>query len=70
MIKLNAVKPGWSIIYQGVTGYNFKKRVVFLSLKNDLFLDNSADTDGMLHYAPFHLGLHCLPKYQFRGFPS
>ena len=22
----------------------------------------------MQHYAAFHLGLHCLPKYQLRGF--
>ena len=21
----------------------------------------------MLHFAAFHLGLHCLPKYLFRG---
>ena len=23
----------------------------------------------MQHYAAFHLGLHCLQKYSFRGFP-
>ena len=23
----------------------------------------------MQHDAAFHLGLHCLPKYLFRGFP-
>ena len=23
----------------------------------------------MQHYAAFHLGLHCLPKYPFKGFP-
>ena len=22
------------------------------------------------HYAAFHLGLHCLQKYSFRGFPN
>ena len=26
---------------------------------------NSADPDEMLHYAAFHRGLHCLPKYPF-----
>ena len=26
---------------------------------------NSADPDEMQHYAAFHLGLHCLPKYLF-----
>ena len=33
-----------------------------------LNLANSADPDHMQHYAAFHLGLHCLPKYSFRGF--
>ena len=33
-----------------------------------LALANSAGPDEMLHYATFHLALHCLPKYQFMGF--
>ena len=41
---------------------------VFLSLKVDLILTNSEDPGEMQHYAAFHLGLHCLPKYPFRGF--
>ena len=32
-----------------------------------LILINSADPDEMQHYAAFHLGLHCLLKYPFRG---
>ena len=32
-------------------------------------LANSADPDEILHYETFNLGLHCLPKYLFRGFP-
>ena len=28
---------------------------------------NSEDPDEMPHYAAFHLGLHCLPRYPFRG---
>ena len=31
-------------------------------------LANSADPDEMQHYAAFHLGLHCLPKYLSKGF--
>ena len=31
---------------------------------------NSVDPDEMQHYAAFHLGLHCLQKYLFRGFPN
>ena len=26
-----------------------------------------ADPEGILHFADFHLGLHCLPKYPFVG---
>ena len=28
---------------------------------------NSEDPDEMQHDAAFHLGLHCLQKYSFRG---
>ena len=48
----------------------YKKNIVFLSLKVYFVLANSADPDEMLHYAAFHLGLHCLQKYQFRSFRS
>ena len=27
----------------------------------------SVDPDEMQHFAAFHLGLHCLQKYSFRG---
>ena len=42
--------------------------IVFLSLKVVLILAKSADPDEMQHNAAFHLGLHCLPNYPFRGF--
>ena len=32
-----------------------------------VFLANGADPDEMLHSTAFHLGLHCLPNYLFRG---
>ena len=41
---------------------------VFPSLKIDLDSAKSVDPGEMPHSAPFHLGLHCLPKYPFRGF--
>ena len=41
---------------------------VFMSLKVVLTLANSVNPDEMQHYAAFHLGLHCLPKYLFRSF--
>ena len=46
----------------------FLNCLVFLSLKAVLILANSADPDEMQHYAAFHLGLHCLPKYPFKVF--
>ena len=40
-------------------------------LSEDLFyLTNSVDPDEMQHYAAFHLGLHCLQRYSFRGVPN
>ena len=59
-IKLHTIKLGWSIVY--IEG----SKVVFVSLKIYFVLANSADPDEMPHYAVFHLGLHCLPKYPFR----
>ena len=47
-----------------------KKKYIFLSLKIDFYLANSADPDEMLRNAAFHLGLHSLPKYLFRGLRS
>ena len=37
---------------------------------SSLTLTNSVDPDEMQHYAAFHLGLHCLQKYLFSGFPN
>ena len=31
---------------------------------------NSVDPDEMQHDAAFHLGLHCLQNYSFRGFEN
>ena len=45
----------------------FKK--YFTPLSGDLFYLYSVNPDKM-NYAAFHLGLHCLQKYSFRGFPK
>ena len=55
--------------YLGVLGYNYKN-VIFFCLKIFFTFTNSVDPDEMQHYAAFHLGLHCLQKYSFRGFPD
>ena len=40
-------------------------KIVFFSLKIDFVFVNSAESDEMLHYAAFHLGLHLLSKSVF-----
>ena len=46
----------------------FRETIAFPSLKINIVLANSADSDKILHYVAFHLGRHCLAKYVFRGF--
>ena len=46
-------------IYQGVTGYKFQIKVVFLFVKIVFY---------EMHNAAFHLGLHCLLKDTFRSY--
>ena len=43
--------------------YIFLNHDVFLSMEVVLNVANSADLDEIQHYAAFHLGLHCLPKF-------
>ena len=38
------------------------------SVPEDCYLGNGVDPDEMLHFATFHLSLHCLLKYLFTGF--
>ena len=46
------------------------KNFVFFCLKIFFTFTNSVDPDEMQQYAAFHLGLHCLQKYLYRGFPE
>ena len=62
-IKFDTVKSGWPIVYIEGSQAIISKNVIFLSLKIDFILANSADPDEMSPYAAFHLGLHGLPKY-------
>ena len=62
-IKLYTIKSEWSI----VRTLNFSK-ILYFSLKINFALANSVDSDEMQHYAAFHQGLHCLPKYPIRCF--
>ena len=49
--------------------YFLKKYYIFLSRYLFTFT-NRVDPDEMQHYTAFHLGLHWLQKYSFRGFAN
>ena len=48
-------------MHRGFTLQFSKHSIVFLSLKIDFVLANSADPVEMQRHAVFHLGLRCLP---------
>ena len=53
-----------------MSGGNFQKNIVFFVEKIILTFANCVDPDEMQHNAAFHLGLHCLQKDSFGGFPK
>ena len=55
-------------VLKGGHMYNFLNYDIYLFPKIVLIIANSVDTNEMQHYAAFHLGLHYLPNYPFRGF--
>ena len=66
-IHIDTTSMGVPIVYfKGSQAKYYLNFDVFLSLKVFLILANRIDPDEMQHYAAFHLGLHCLPKYLFR----
>ena len=57
--------------YLGVSGYIVEEILYSFVWRPFLpFKTNSVHPDEMQHNAAFHLGLHCLLKYPFRGFPN
>ena len=66
-IQIKAI--GWDHPLHVLRGHRvpYPNYDVFLSLRIVFTLTNSVDPDEMPHYAAFHLGLHCLSKYPFRG---
>ena len=58
-----------SIVYiEGSQVILSKKIIIFLSLKIDYVLANSADPDEMPHYSAFHQGLDCCQSTCLCGF--
>ena len=63
----------FNTISMGLPNVHFKGSqvesfTIFLSLKVVFILANNAEPVDVQHYAAFHLGLYCLPKYPLRGF--
>ena len=62
----NVINLGWSIVYfAGPQLINSKENNIFL-LKIVFIIAKYVDHHEMPHYAAFHLGLYCLPEYEFR----
>ena len=57
----------FNIYFKG-SQIEYSSHYVPQSLKIVFILAYSTSPDEMQHYAAFHLGLHCLLKYPFRGF--
>ena len=66
-IKLHTIKSEWYIVYIEGSQVLIPKYIIFLYLKINFLLANSANPDEMPHDAAFHLGLHCFPICLFRG---
>ena len=62
-IHIDTISMGLQIVYFKGSQVEYLNYDVFLSLKIVLILANNADPGEMQHYAAFHLGLHCLPKF-------
>ena len=70
-IHIDTISMGLPIVYLRGSPVEFSKLCVSVTkgcFNLFLKLANSADPDEMQHYAAFHLGLSCLPKYQLKGF--
>ena len=68
-IHIDTISMELSILYlkRLIVSPKFYKMGVFLSLKMVYISANCADTDEILPYVAFHLGLHCLPEYLLTG---
>ena len=64
-IELYTIQSGWSIVVS-IEG----SQAVILKRKLYFFLCRSILSQQTVHYVAFHLGLHCVPNYPFRGFWS
>ena len=69
-LKFDTVKSGWSIVYTEGSQVIISKNIIFIFLKINFVMANSADPDEMPHLGKFHLSLHFLSKKHLGGFWS
>ena len=60
----------WSTVCIERSQVIISRKNVKVALKVVLILTNSVDPDEIPHHVAYHLALHCLTKYPFRGFWS
>ena len=65
---IGTVMSVWSIIYIEGSQVIIYEKYGISFFEDQFCLSKQCSPDEMLHYAAFHLGLLCLPKYLFRGF--
>ena len=67
---IDTISMGLPIVYFEGSQVEFSE-LMSISVPEDCFnLSEQCRPDEMRHSAAFHLGLHCLPKYPFRGSPD
>ena len=67
------MKFGWNCPLSILKGSQVRiSKVGYISVPEDRFelSKKCVDPDEMPHYVAFHLDLHILPKYLFRGFQN
>ena len=69
-IKCDTDKQGWSIVHFEESQVKISKYHVSFSEDQFCLSKQCTGLDEMPHSVAFHLGLHGLQKYSFRGFQS
>ena len=67
-IKIHTIRQDSSFYILRDLRLQFPRNTDFLPMEIGFVLANSAGPHEMSIYVAYHLGLHCAPKYPFRGF--
>ena len=67
-IHIDTISMGLSIVHFKGSQVEFSKLCCIFVPEGCFNVSKQNRPDEMQHYAAFHLGLHCLPKYPLRCF--